>query len=173
MRFWIVLSISFSFFSVVVADGIFNWKDAKGIIHYGDSPPEWVKAKVVDLPELTVIKDYGKLYQPVLTAKEQGFVEDNSKQVYSELSIIAPQNKQAIRANDGDVTVMLSLKPKLLPTHRLSIFLDGKQMAEGALRMVNLTNLDRGDHTVYAVIKGLKGKNVISSKAITFTVIRR
>jgi hypothetical protein len=168
-----MISISFSFFSVVVADNIFIWKDAKGIIHYGDSPPESAKAQAVDLPELTVIKDYGKLYKPVLTTKEQGLVKDKSKQLYSKLSIIVPTNKQAIRANDGDVTVMLSLKPKLLPNHQLSIFLDDKKMAEGALRMVNLTNLDRGDHTVYTVIKDAKNKEVIRSKAVVFTVIRR
>lgn len=173
MRFWVVLLISFSFFSAVVADGIFSWKDAKGIVHYGDSPPDSVESKTVDLPELTVIKDYGKLYKPVLTLTEQGLVKDQRKQLYSELSIIAPKNKQAIRANDGDITVMLSFKPKLLPNHQLSVFLDDKKMAEGALQMVNLTNLDRGDHTVYAVIKNDKGKEVISSKSIVFTVIRR
>ncbi|HFC92273.1 MAG TPA: DUF4124 domain-containing protein [Leucothrix mucor] len=174
MRYWIALVISISVLTVVTADTVFNWKDAKGIVHYGDSPPESVKAKAVDLPELTVVKDYGKLYKPVLTAKERGLTKEkkNKKQIYTKFSILAPKDKQAIRANNGDVTVMLSLKPKLLPEHTLSVFLDEKQMAEGDLRMVNLTNLDRGEHEVYVIIKGKKGKEISKSKQIVFTVIR-
>ncbi len=173
MRHWIIVAISFLFFSTVVADTVFSWKDAKGVVHYGDSPPESVKAKVVVLPQLTILKDYGKLYKPVLTAKEQGQDKKKKKIIYSKFSIIAPKNKQAIRANNGDVTVMLSLKPKLLDKHQLRIFLDGKKMAEGNLKMVNLTNLDRGEHTVYAIIKGAKGEDIMKSKAIVFNVIRR
>lgn len=173
MRYWIVVAISFSFFSVVVGDTVFSWKDTKGIVHYGDSPPDSVKAKAVVLPELTVLKDYGKQYKPVLTTKEQGFEKKKNKATYTQFSILAPKNKQAIRANDGDVTVMLSLKPKLLPKHQLSIFLDGKQMMEGDLRMINLTNLNRGEHSVYAIIKGEKGKEISKSKVVVFTVIRR
>ena len=171
MRYWIALAISIATLSIVTADAIFSWKDAKGVVHYGDSPPEAAKAKAVDLPELTVVKDYGKLYKPVLTTKERGITK-KKKSHYTKFSILAPKNKQAIRANDGDVTVILALKPKLLPEHKLSIFLDGKKMAEGGLRMVNLTNLDRGEHKIYAVINGNKGKEISKSKEVIFTVIR-
>lgn len=173
MRYWIAIAISVSFFSITNAETVFSWKDAKGGIHYGDSPPESVKAKAVDLPELTIVKDYGKLYKPVLTAKERGLINKKQHTHYSKFAIIAPKNKQVIRANNGDVSVMLSLQPKLFPQHKLSVFLDGKQMVEGDLRMVNLTNLDRGEHKVYAIIKGEKNKKINKSKEIVFTVIRR
>jgi hypothetical protein len=174
MRYWILVAISISFFSMVNADTVFNWKDAKGMTHYGDSPPKSAIAKVVDLPELTIVKDYGKLYQPVLTAEERGLGKKKTQQtLYTRIAILAPKQQQAIRANDGDITVMLSLAPKLLPTHKLTVFLDGKEMAEGRLRMVNLTNLNRGKHSVYALIKGKDGKAIIKSKAVVFTVIRR
>ena len=177
MRYLILLAMTVSFFSVVLADNIFSWKDAAGTVHYGDSPPENIKAKVVDLPGLTIVKDYGKLYQPVLTDEERGVSKEKAKakaeSIYSNFEIQAPKDKQAIRANDGDVTVMLSIKPKLLPEHSLSVFLDGKQMAEGGLRMVNLTNLDRGDHKVYALVKSKEGKEIAKTKEIVFTVIRR
>ncbi|MCK5853854.1 MAG: hypothetical protein KAG56_01445, partial [Sulfurovaceae bacterium] len=104
---------------------------------------------------------------------EERGITKKEKVIYAKFSILAPKDKQAIRANDGDVTVMLSLKPKLLPEHTLSVFLDGKKMAEGDLRMVNLTNLNRGDHKVYAVINGKKGKQIRKGKEIVFTVIRR
>jgi hypothetical protein len=174
MQYGIALAISIFALSVVAADTIFSWKDAKGVVHYGDFPPESVNAKPVDLPELTVVKDYGKLYKSVLTAKERGITkkEENKKSPYTTFSILAPQNNQAIRANDGDVTVMLILKPKLLPEHKLSIFLNGKQIVEGDLRIVNLTNLDRGKHKVHAIIKDKKNKNISKSKEVVFTVIR-
>jgi hypothetical protein len=173
MRYWIAVVLSVSFFSLTNADTVFSWKDAKGLVHYGDSPPESVKAKTVDLPELTIIKDYGKLYKPVLTAEERGLTKKARTNPYTKFAIIAPTNKQAIRANNGDVSVMLSLKPRLLPEHTLSVFLDGKKMAEGDLRIVNLTNLDRGKHNVYAIIKGKKEREISKSNDIIFTVIRR
>ena len=179
MRYWTLLVISSLLFSVVTTAEVFSWKDAKGTVHYGDSPPESVHAKAIILPQLTIIKDYGKLYKPVLTAEERGLTKkkaDNEKSPYKTFAILAPKNKQAIRANDGDVTVMLSFKPKLLPKHILSVYLDGKKMAEGGLRMVNLSNLDRGEHKVYAIInekEGKKTKQIAKSKEVIFTVIRR
>ena len=181
MRYWTLLLISSLLFTVMATAEVFSWKDAKGIVHYGDSPPESIKAKAVVLPQLTIVKDYGKLYKPVLTAEERGLTTAKQKtekenSFYKTFTILAPKDKQAIRANDGDVTVMLSLKPKLLPNHTLSVYLDGKKMAEGGLRMVNLTNLDRGEHKVYAVInkkQGDKVKQVSKSKEISFTVLRR
>ncbi|MCK5895730.1 MAG: DUF4124 domain-containing protein [Cocleimonas sp.] len=173
MRYWITTAISLSFFSMVGADTVFNWKDKNGITHYGDSPPESAKANVVDLPELTIVKDYGKLYQPILTAEERGLTKQKTKKTYTRLAILAPKHNQAIRANNGDATVMLSLTPKLLPIHTLSVFLDGKKITEGALRMVNLTNLDRGKHSLFALIKGKNGEEIIKSRVIVFTIIRR
>ncbi len=178
MRYWILIAISSLLFSVATTAEVFSWKDAQGTVHYGDSPPESAHAKAVTLPQLTVVKDYGKLYKPVLTAEERGVKKKTNKEKspYKTFTILAPKNKQAIRANDGDVTVMLSFKPKLLPKHTLSVYLDGKKMAEGGLRMVNLTNLDRGEHKVYAIINeknGKKIKKIAKSKEITFTVIRR
>lgn len=166
------LTIGLATYSVVIAETVYSWTDTKGSIHYGDSPPESAKIRVVDLPELTIIKDYGKLYQPVLTAKERGISDNNKKERYSQFSILAPKDKQAIRANDGDVTVILSLKPKLLPEHQLSIFLDDKPVAKGGLWMVNLTNLNRGEHTVYAIINDKNGKQIKKSKKIVFTVVK-
>ena len=172
MWYWIIVIISLAISSVVIADTIYSWTDTKGIVHYGDSPPESVNARIVDLPELTVIKDYGKLYQPVLTAKERGITDKNKKAIYTQFSILAPKDKQAIRANDGDVTVILSLHPKLLPQHQLSIFLDDKLIAKGGLSMVNLTNLNRGEHIVYAIISDKEGKQVMQSEKVIFTVVR-
>lgn len=173
MHYWFTIFISLFTFSAAIATDVFSWTDEKGVVHYGDEPPEQSQAHRVHLPELTIVKDYGKLYKPVLTAEERGIKpKKQSKSVYEKFEILAPKDKQAIRANDGDVTVMLALKPKLFPDHSLGVYLDGKQMAEGGLRMVNLTNLDRGEHKIYALVKDKKGKEVSKSKIITFSVLR-
>ena len=190
MRYWLILVASTFFVSTLFADNVFSWKDTKGVVHYGDTPPEQSNAKAVTLPELTIVKDFGKLYKPMLIERERGGEKkEMMKNPYAFFRILAPRNKQAIRANDGDVTVMLSVKPKLLPNHILSVFLDGKKMAEGSLRMVNLTNLDRGEHKVYSVVtekvkrKGEEGagasnksatlgRQIAKTSEITFSVIR-
>jgi len=176
MWHWIIITITLAVSSVVVAETIYSWTDTKGRVHYGDSPPESAKVRVVDLPQLTIIKDYGKLYQPVLTAEERGITDKNKQKNehthYTQFSILAPKDKQTIRTNNGDISVILSLKPKLLTEHQLSIFLDDKPIAKGGLWMINLTNLNRGEHTVYAIINDKKGGQIATSKKIMFTVVR-
>ncbi|MCK5902978.1 MAG: DUF4124 domain-containing protein [Cocleimonas sp.] len=172
MRYWLMLIISSLFFSSLFADRVFRWKDQRGRIHYGDLPPKAVMAKTVDLPELTIVKDYGKLYEPVVFEKQKRAIPKEKKSRYQSFSITAPKNKQAIRAPDGDITIMLSLSPKLLANDQITLFLDGKKVRKGRSRIMNLTHLKHGKHTLYGEVSKKTGQESVKSEVITFTIIR-
>lgn len=156
---------------------VFKWKDRYGKTQYGDQPPRGVKAQRVTMPALTVIENYGQQWRPV----DDAGLEDNEPQddntaptagSYRSLTILAPKAGQGIRANDGDVTVMLSSDPRLKSGHSIVLFLDGKQVSNGTARAVNLPNLDRGEHSIRAEIRDAYNHVLADSGSLTFTVLR-
>lgn len=162
--------------SAVQAEGFYKWKDARGNIQYGDQPPPKSKAKRVKMPAITVIEDYGEQWKPLDLKDIDALFEPEQKTKkatsgYTSLKFIAPKADQAIRANDGDVSAMLSIKPPLKNGHQIAFYLDGKQVGKGDSRTKNFTNLPRGAHTVSAKILDQKGK-VLKSSSVAFNVMR-
>lgn len=158
------------------AEGVYKWKDQYGKTQYGDKPPKSVKTEQFKMPAITVIKNYGNQWSS--SSVDSSYGEDSqskrgsSGSNYSSLTIVAPKADQAIRANDGDVTLMIDIKPKLKKGHSIVVFLDGKQVSNGSSRAVNLPSLDRGLHQVRADVQDAYKKKIISSPAVSFTVLR-
>lgn len=149
---------------------VYRWKDASGRIIYGDNPPEELKTAPLDLPPLT-ISDGAK-------AKEDPKKADPKKEEkpaeikYESFEVTTPKKDESLRANDGAVTIELEIKPALQPGHSLVLYLDGKQEKEGVELSYNFTNVDRGTHTTFAVVKDRKGEIVMNTEVTTFHVLR-
>jgi hypothetical protein len=94
---------------------------------------------------------------------------------YALLAIRSPQPDEAVRANDGNVSVALDLVPGLQASagHRLRVTLDGQVLAAPASgSSVALQNLDRGEHTVQVAVVDAEGRELIVSPAVSFNVLR-
>lgn len=94
---------------------------------------------------------------------------------YSAFTIVSPTAGQGVRANDGNVTVSLSLKPKLMPGHTVMLNVDGEdaeQYKTGDGLTVALSNLSRGLHTVEATVVDAQGKALIQTGPVSFNVLR-
>jgi len=173
----LILSCAFATFtSSAMAEGFYKWKDARGNIQYGDRPPANAKAQQMDMPKLTVIENYGEQWKPVSFPKEadpyqQQATPKTTAGAYTSLTFIAPKANQPIRANDGDVSAIISLKPKLKAGHVISFSIDGKEVAKGSSRTQNFSNLARGEHTVSVKVMDKTGK-VLKSQSVSFTVLR-
>jgi len=135
--------------SIANANNFYKWKDARGNTQYGDKPPANANAKPVELPKITVIENYG----------------------YSKLEFLAPKVDQGIRANNGDVSVIVSIQPPLKEGHSIVFSIDGKDQEKGTSRTKNFSNLDRGGHTVGVKIIDNEGKTLKSS-SVAFSVLR-
>ena len=171
----LILSCAFAA-SATLAEGFYKWKDARGNIQYGDRPPTTAKAEKMDMPKLTVIENYGEQWKPVSFPKQtdpykQPEASQNAGTAYTALKFIAPKNNQSIRANDGDVSAIIILKPGLKVGHVITFSLDGKEVSKGSSRTNNFSNLSRGDHSVSVKVKDKKGK-VLKSQSVSFTVLR-
>lgn len=180
MRSILLVALAMTFQVGVAAAGIYSWTDESGNLMYGDTPPDNVAATVIAPPKLTILEGFADRYKDTSSTTEntrgvaaaKARVPDATDTAYTEIRIIAPKSGQSIRANDGDVSVALSLSPKLGAGDEIVITLDGKEFSRGRSRVANLTNLDRGEHALKVSVVNSKSKTLITSGVMMFTVLR-
>jgi len=94
---------------------------------------------------------------------------------YTGFSITSPTSDQGVRANDGNVTVHLSLQPALQSGHMIVLNVDGEDgesTNSSSGLMIELNNLSRGQHTVMATVIDEDGNVLIKTEPATFQVLR-
>jgi hypothetical protein len=101
--------------------------------------------------------------------------QDDVSAAYTEFTIVSPTSEQGVRANDGNVTVRLSLQPALMPGHTVALNVDGEDgeaAKSGRSLTFELGNMSRGRHTVEATVLDPAGKALIQVGPISFYVLR-
>ena len=97
---------------------------------------------------------------------------EKPSQRYSEVAITSPENDEAIRNDGGNVTVNISVKPRLNPNDKVVLYLDGREIDLGRGLAKAFSGLDRGTHTLRAVVKDANGAEQESSSTSTFHLLR-
>lgn len=139
-----------------------------GTVEFTDSPPADEPTEVVDVPPINTT--------PPLASPRDASDDTTgaaSEQGYGEFRITSPGNDEAIRDNAGTVKVDLRLEPSLRSGDRIDILLNGQRVGGGRSTAITLTNMDRGTHSIQAVVKNSGGKVVARSNTVTFTLQRR
>ena len=147
---------------------IFRWVDAQGNVVYGDKPPKQTAAQAVNLPTLTVADSFTPA--PNAPAAKP---EEPQASAYSDFKVSTPTTDEEVRANDGNVTVTLALQPQLQPNDGITLYLDGKQVANGAQLSFNLSEVERGEHSVFAVLNDATGNIIQNTETVKFNVLRQ
>lgn len=148
--------------------------DDKGHVEYSDQPqPGSEPYHVSPVPTYQGPESTDMAPRSNASGQHQkGF--DSSGDGYTALKIVNIHNGEAIRANNGNIRIQLSLKPRLKATqdHHIIILLDGETYWQGQQDAVQLTNLDRGQHTLTAKVVDRDGQELISTEALTFHLLR-
>lgn len=146
---------------------VYRSVDESGNVIYSDQPsPEAEKIRIDEVQTI----DPGAV--PAFEYTEPKAKEDKNTNRYQTLAIGYPVNDTSVRSNNGDITVEVNIQPVLKPGHVLALSLDGTEVMTGGGRTFNLTNLDRGEHTLTVAVKLPSGKELQRSPAVTFTVQR-
>jgi hypothetical protein len=139
-----------------------------GKVYFSDQPaPGATEIKVNPVPTVKL--------PPVPEQPPAARQEDAAGPTYTELSIVSPTSDQAVRANDGNITVSLSLQPALKTGHAVVLNIDGEdgeQIKSGGSLTVALSNLSRGRHTLQAAVVDASGEVLIQSGPVSFNVLR-
>ena len=159
--------------SALAADTIYRSTDSQGNPVFSDSAPE--NASQVDIQQTQTYKggQYATEAQQAQTDGDQA-AHKPSGPPYAIMRITSPENQTSIRDNAGNVQIAFELKPGLKKGQRLVLLMDGKPVQEvSASGPINLSNVDRGTHTVQLQAVDPATAHVLqSSPAVTFTLHR-
>ena len=144
---------------------LYKWVDADGITHYSDRPaPGAEKVQIAG----------AQSYRGASTAATPSRRAANAPAAaprYSRLEITRPSEGESFVNNGGSVDAAAVVEPGLANGHQLWFVLDGTRQPDPAGGAMTMTfQVDRGTHTMAAVITDETGRELMSSAGITFYV---
>jgi hypothetical protein len=143
---------------------LWKWKDANGVTQYSDRPVPGA-TKVEMYTSAPAQAPAARPATPAAQAKPAAGTQ------YQSLEIWQPANGESYFGADATVNVRMRSEPSLAPGDRLLLYLDGK-LIEGAENSYEhtLSNLERGVHSLAAVILDDKGNEKIRSEPRVFHI---
>lgn len=169
----------FAFFVFGVQAEIYKWVDSAGNVHYGDQPDSSAAKKMKALPGLST---YAPPAVPETPATEMEVEESGDVPVpaapkkqftYRELSIVSPDEGATVRSSPGSVTVFVALAPVLRKDDYLQVILDGTALKpKYHSTVLQLENVDRGEHRLAVAVFDKDGKKLLQSPARVFQLHR-
>ncbi len=145
--------------------------DEGGVPSFSDKPMPGAK-KIIVRPT-TVIQSRPVRSEPSPPTEAE---VTNKSVYYDRIAIRSPGHEETLRINDGVVEVAVSLEPGLRTGrgHRLTLLLDGTPVGEpSTATQFTLPSVDRGEHSLTAVVTDAKGEEIARSDASTFFMFRR
>lgn len=163
------------FSSALYSQTVYTWVDDDGTLHFNDTPQS-SHAKALNLPSYeqpALAPEYEKSTPAEPTTKKPPSPElDKVKSAELTLAIVSPTDDQALRSNNGDLSIQGELNRKLLPGEQLQLTINGKNFeAPSHTPTWQLKNLDRGSHS-FAIQAFRDGKLIASSLPITVHIKR-
>ncbi len=153
---------------------VYKWVDDKGAVNYSDRQhPGAKEMKDLDVPTYLSPPPLSLPAAPPLAKSEP---QAHTPKVYESVAITSPGNNEGIRSNNGDLSVSVAVLPELRTNlgHRLGVLLDGALIGEpGKSTEFQLNNIERGSHTVQAVVFAASGNAVAESPPITIHLHRQ
>lgn len=155
-----ILFIIISILSFNSAAQVYTWVNEHGVTEYGDEPP--ANAQKAELPTLQTISNK-KLTKPKADSKKAVEPSELGFTGYNLLQITSPKEDAIITAGQaGKTAIQLHIQPPLQANHEVTLYLNGKPVAQGPSLYFDLENIFRGSHLIQAKIKH-QGKLLISS----------
>ncbi|WP_394202456.1 DUF4124 domain-containing protein [Shewanella waksmanii] len=146
---------------------VYKWVDKDGKVHYSDEPVE--NATAVEFKGNTQ-NNVALPAKPVIEGNAQP--EPQAQPSYR-INISSPSEEETIRDNNGDVTIMATISPKLAAGHVLVLVMDDKVKGPPQTSPIfALNNVDRGEHSFEIKVVAQNGKQLASSEKRTIYLHR-
>lgn len=147
---------------------VYKSVDSEGVVEFSDKPG--TNSEPVDVPPPTT-------FTPVVPATKTKTTTKKSQKPtirYQEVSIVSPQNDEAVRANDGNIIIHIASQPALLGAagDRYTIMIDGQRAALQTETELPQNNMNRGTHELLVYIVDRNGVRVSPEARSVFHVLR-
>jgi Domain of unknown function (DUF4124) len=153
--------------SLALAGTVYKWVDEDGVVHYSDQPhPNAQKLQVKEAQTYKAL--------PVDTATPAGAQKTSPASPaggYQGCAIVQPTDAQDL-ANIDSLTVVVQTDPQLRSGDQVFVTYDGQPLngssATGGTFVIS--PVERGTHTLQAVVRGSDGTIRCQSPGVTFSV---
>ena len=94
------------------------------------------------------------------------------RRAYRDFAIVSPQSEQSIYHPESAVAVVWRAGKQLQTGMQVTVSIDGNPLATTTESMVAAPELDRGEHTVTAVLTDSRNRNIATAEPVTFFIQR-
>lgn len=147
------------------ADQVYKWVDAQGNVHYSDKPHAGAEKVRIAPPQSYSAADQPYVPAPAHEGDGRGPVAAHKNYT---ITIVSPQPESTIW-NTRSVAVAVNVAPGLSSGDTVTFELDGKQRGPVAATSATFDDLNRGQHSVSAVLNTADGQ-VVKASSVTFYI---
>jgi uncharacterized protein DUF4124 len=153
--------------TVAVSATVYRWVDENGVTHYSDQPHENAEKVHVAAPQT-----YKATPPPKTPASSSDNAQAQPANTY-QCRVTTPENDASF-PNAYSVNAAVSISPSVQNGDQAYLLMDGARLPDfppmgGAY---TISNVERGQHTLQAVVQDANGKMVCQSENVTFTVLQ-
>lgn len=153
-------------FSLTAESKIYKYTDVDGNIHYTDKKPS-ENAEEAKIKPLTVVKPM--YVEPATTRRRTEHKQKKAESLFENFVITSPKPESSIWGTGGNVIVTVNLAAKLSGNYRIKFFLDGTPHGKVKTNTQMISDVERGEHTVYAQVVNANSRTVIkTTPKVTF-----
>lgn len=148
----------------LMAANIWKWRDANGVVHFSDQPVPGAEQVNLQAPST-----YAPSPVPeAMSASSSSSVAFN----YSNVEIWKPSPDMTVANTAGVVSVAARVEPNLNSEHHLALYMDGRLVPGFPPQGMeyDITEVDRGEHTLTLAVLDTKGKQIMLSSPVRFYV---
>jgi hypothetical protein len=145
---------------------VYKWVDENGVVHFSDQPHENAEKVQVAAPQT---------YKAPAAARtsSQSRQDQRPSNTYSTCEVVSPAN-EATLPNTYSITAAVEVSPSPHDGDQVVLLFDGNRVLgfpPGGGSMT-LNDVDRGTHTLQAIVQDSSGKPLCQSSNVTFTVLQ-
>lgn len=162
----IVLSLLLLSLPLSLAAQVYRYVDEKGVVHYSDKAPS-KDAKPIVLPKLQTVPALAPV-APSSEPSPSAPVPGSYK-----VAMTSPVPEQTYRDPGTPVTVAASVTPEPAEGDALMFYVDGVPAgsASRGSNGITLNGLERGEHSVAAVVVDAEGRELARSAPVRFHLL--
>lgn len=161
---------------LVHAEKVYRSVDGQGVVEFSDQANQ-------DSKEITVQEapTYKAVKPKPLSLPASQVKPNTPAPPTAQIEIVSPTQKETIRSNPGDLTVVVSLPgstaktneaPVLKAGQKIRLVMDGKVISEGIETTIQLKYIDRGTHQLKAELVDSSGAKLAESASVEFYMKR-
>jgi hypothetical protein len=142
---------------------VYKWVDENGVVHYSDQPHENAEKVQVAAPQT---------YTPThINSPRSSSPAPTSNNAYQSCEVVQPANEETF-PNAESVSAAVQVNPAPRGGDQVVLLMDGNPVPNfpRAGGSVTISPVDRGTHSLRAVVQDSGGKVLCESPSVTFNV---